>query len=84
MKTQADVAAPSGGTNGADLTDALTAAIKDPEQPDAVRYWACALRYLLTLTCRWRRANEEAALEAVVNSFRNATKTSRPVRPSAD
>ncbi len=84
-ETQADVAARLAGTNGADLTDALTAAIKDPEQIDAVRYWAFrAMSYLLTPTPPLLpRANEEAALEAVVKFLQERNKDFPPGTPQA-
>jgi hypothetical protein len=81
-ETQADVLARLAGTNEADLADALTAAIKDPAQIDAVKYWAFrGLRYLLALPPRnppLPRANEEAALGAVVKFLQDRNKDLPP------
>jgi hypothetical protein len=87
-ETQADVLARLAGTNEADLADALTAAIKDPAQIDAVKYWAFrGLRYLLALppqkpTPLLPRANEEAALEAVVKFLQDRNKDFPPGTPA--
>jgi hypothetical protein len=81
-ETQADVLARLAGTNEADLADALTAAIKDPAQIDAVKYWAFrGLHYLLALPPRnppLPRANEEAALGAVVKFLQDRNKDLPP------
>jgi hypothetical protein len=87
-ETQADVLARLAGTNEAALADALTAAIKDPAQIDAVKYWAFrGLRYLLALppqkpTPLLPRANEEAALEAVVKFLQDRNKDFPPGTPA--
>jgi hypothetical protein len=69
-ETPADVMARLAGTNESDLADALTAAIKDPTQIDAAKYWVFrALHNLLALAPQATplpRDKEEAALEAVV------------------
>jgi hypothetical protein len=81
-ETQADVLARLAGTNEADLADALTAAIKDPAQIDAVKYWAFrGLHYLLALPPQnppLPRANEEAALGAVVKFLQDRNKDLPP------
>jgi hypothetical protein len=87
-ETQADVLARLGGSNEAALADALTAAIKDPAQIDAVKYWAFrGLRYLLALPAATPpllpRANEEAALEAVVKFLQERNKDFPPGTPPA-
>jgi hypothetical protein len=78
-ETPADILSRLTGTNESDLADALTAAINNPGQIDAVRYWAFrGLRYLLALPPqdppRLPRAKEEAALEAVVKFLQDRNK----------
>ena len=84
-ETQADVLARLAGTNGAALADALTAAVNDPTQIDAVKYWAFrGLRYLLAPTPPLLpRANEEAALEAAVKFLQERNKDFPPGTPEA-
>jgi hypothetical protein len=84
-ETQADVLARLAGTNEVELADALTAAIKEPAQIDAAKYWAFrALRNLLALpaaTPPLPRANEEAALEAVFKFLQERNKDFPPGTP---
>lgn len=93
-ETQADVFARLAGTNATALTDALTAAISDPTQIDAAKYWAFrALHNLLALPAPAMttpptppllpRAKEEAALEAVVKFLQDRNKDFPPDTPPA-